>query len=171
MQGIGKDLEKGGEAIQKANPNEAFPPNSMASWRRWIAPMWIPTRSSQTVPQVDQAQRLRPQPVRRMALPGCRPARPGQPGRPLNPDPTSCSTSPAIRAPRSAHPRQLRLRLVPRARPWALEDFRLPRASSAELCRHLLQQLLQERPAADQAAADEVDALFAQCHSPARATA
>ena len=36
--------------------------------------------------------------------------------------------------------------------PWALAAVRLSRADRAELRRHLLQQLLQERPAADRAA-------------------
>ena len=46
---------------------------------------------------------------------------------------------------------QLRLRLEPRARPLGAGGLRLPRDRRAELRRHLLQQLLQERHAADRA--------------------
>ena len=46
---------------------------------------------------------------------------------------------------------QLRLRLQPRARPVGARGLRLPRAHRPQLRRHLLQQLLQERHAADRA--------------------
>ncbi len=47
---------------------------------------------------------------------------------------------------------ELRLRLVARARAVGAGPVRLPRHHRAELRRHLLQQQLQERPAADRAA-------------------
>jgi 3-isopropylmalate/(R)-2-methylmalate dehydratase small subunit len=66
--------------------------------------------------------RLRPQPVRRMALPGPRRARPG---------PGHAQAQPRLRAqpaalPGRLHPagaQELRLRLQPRARPWALDQY------------------------------------------------
>ena len=105
----------------------------------------------QAVPQVDPQDRLRPEPVRRVALPGPRRARPG-PGQP--------QAQPGLRAEPAAlqgrlHPagaQELRLRLVARARALGARPVRLSRHHRAELRRHLLQQLLQERPAADRAA-------------------
>ena len=55
---------------------------------------------------------------------------------------------PRYRAPASAGAQELWLRLQPRARPWALEVRAFAPSSRRELRRHLLQQLLQERPAA-----------------------
>jgi 3-isopropylmalate/(R)-2-methylmalate dehydratase small subunit len=65
---------------------------------------------------------------------------------------------------------QLRLRLQPRARALGAGAVRLPRADRAELRRHLLQQLLQERPAADRAARAAVSRLFDEVR-PSPATA
>ena len=59
---------------------------------------------------------------------------------------------PAIsRREHSAGAAQLRLRLEPRARPLGAGRLRLPRRHRPQLRRHLLQQLLQERHAADPA--------------------
>ena len=63
----------------------------------------------------------------------------------------SCSTSRATPAPRSCWRGEFRLRLESRARALGACRVRLPRADRAELRRHLLQQLLQERRAADRA--------------------
>ncbi|KAI1694470.1 aconitase family (aconitate hydratase) domain-containing protein [Ditylenchus destructor] len=106
---------------------------------------------SQAVPQVHQAHRLRPEPVRRTALPGPRRTRHGQ---------QQASAQPGFRAepaalPRRLHPdraQQLRLRLQPRARALGPDTVRFPRHHRAVLRRHLLQQQLQERPVADRAA-------------------
>ena len=48
--------------------------------------------------------------------------------------------------------RKNRLRVEPRTRPWALDQYGLGAPSLRPACRHLLQQLLQERPAAHHAA-------------------
>ena len=57
-------------------------------------------------------------------------------------------------------PPQLRLRLQPRARRVGAGELRLPRRDRPQLCRHLLQQLLQERRAADQLDEEQVEQLF-----------
>ena len=81
---------------------------------------------------------------------------PGEPGQ----DPASAPAESRLRAQPAALPgrldparaQELRLRLVARARAVGAAAVRLPRPDRAELRRHLLQQLLQERPAADRAA-------------------
>src|SRR5690554_4672888 len=77
---------------------------------------------SQAVSQVDQAHRLRSQPVRRVALPGRGSARsglqhpPDQPGlRAELPALPGCQ--------RAAGPRELRLRFVREHAPWALDEY------------------------------------------------
>jgi 3-isopropylmalate/(R)-2-methylmalate dehydratase small subunit len=60
----------------------------------------------------------------------------------------------------SAGPQELRLRLQPRTRPLGHRPIRLSLRDRAQLCRHLLQQLLQKRPAAHRAARAAVDLLF-----------
>ena len=55
---------------------------------------------------------------------------------------------------------ELRLRFEPRARGMGDRELRLSRGDRAELRRHLLQQLLQERRAADPAQRGAVDDLF-----------
>ena len=105
----------------------------------------------QAVPEVDQAVGLRPEPVRRVAL--SRPRRAGDGQR-------EAAAQPGFRAERAALPGrvdparapQLRLRQLARARAVGAARLRLPRADRAVVRRHLLQQLLQERPAADRAA-------------------
>ena len=80
----------------------------------------------------------------------------GEPGQ----DPASRKPNPdfVLNQPRyqgasdPAGAQELRLRLVARARALGARPVRLPRHHRAELRRHLLQQLLQERPAADRAA-------------------
>jgi hypothetical protein len=75
-------------------------------------------------------------------------------------DPATPQAEPRLRAEPAALRRrlgaagaqELRLRLVARARAVGARPVRLPRDHCAELCRHLLQQQLQERPAADRAA-------------------
>ena len=119
----------------------------------------------QAVPEVDQAHRLRPEPVRRMALSRHRRTRARQ---------QRASAQPGLRAQRAALPgrqrvagaRELRLRFLARTRAVGAGGIRLPRDHRAELRRHLLQQQFQERPAADRAGRrSEVDALFAQCEA------
>ena len=105
----------------------------------------------EAVPEVDQAVGLRPEPVRRVALSRSRRARHGQQRAP--------SAQSRFRAERAAlpgreHPArapQLRLRQLARARAVGARRLRLPRADRAVVRRHLLQQLLQERPPADRA--------------------
>jgi hypothetical protein len=55
---------------------------------------------------------------------------------------------------------ELRLRLQPRTRALGHRPVRLSRHHCAQLCRHLFQQLLQERPAADPAARGDGGQLF-----------
>ena len=82
------------------------------------------------VPEVDQAQRLRSQRLRRVALPRRRPARPGQ---------QHASAQPRLRAQPGAlpgradpaHPRQLRLRQLARARAVGARGLWLSRADRA----------------------------------------
>ena len=69
-----------------------------------------------------------------------------------SPNPDFELNRPRVR--RGEHPAgaaEFRLRLEPRARPLGLGGLRLPRAHGPQLRRHLLQQLLQERHAADPA--------------------
>ena len=69
-----------------------------------------------------------------------------------SPNPEFELNRPAVRrGERAAGAAEFRLRLEPRARPLGAGGLRLPRAHRAELRRHLLQQLLQERHAADPA--------------------
>ena len=105
----------------------------------------------EAVPEVDQAHRLRPEPVRRVALP--RPGRarhgPGreeaQPG--LRPEPAALPGR--LDPPRA---QELRLRLLARARAVGAAAVRLQGDHRAVVRGHLLQQLLQERAAADRPA-------------------
>ena len=105
----------------------------------------------EAVPEVDQAVGLRPQPVRRMALPRSGRARHRQ---------REAAAQSEVRAERGTLPgridparaAQLRLRQLARARAVGARRLRLSRGHRAVVRRHLLQQLLQERPAADGAA-------------------
>ena len=64
---------------------------------------------------------------------------------------------------------QFRLRQLARARAVGAARLRLPRGDRAVVRRHLLQQLLQERPAADRAHAEsQVDRLFADAPGASR---
>jgi hypothetical protein len=84
----------------------------------------------------------------------------GEPGQ----DPASRKPNPdfVLNQPRyqgasgAAGAQELRLRLQPRARALGAGAVRLSRPHRAQLRRHLLQQLLQERPAADRAARAQV---------------
>jgi 3-isopropylmalate/(R)-2-methylmalate dehydratase small subunit len=88
--------------------------------------------------------------------------KPGEPGVPES----SAQAQPRLRAepaalPGRQHPagaQELWLRLQPRARALGAGAVRLSRHHRAQLCRHLLQQLLQERPAAHRAARGHVSA-------------
>src|ERR1700741_24161 len=85
-----------------------------------------------------------PRPRRAGAGPGVAPPEPR-----LRAEPAALQGSfGAARAP------ELRLRFVARARAVGARPVRLSRADCAELRRHLLQQLLQDRPAADRAAGE-----------------
>ena len=104
----------------------------------------------EAVSEVDRALGLRPEPVRRMALPRPRRAGPGPATRKPNPD--FVLNQPRYQGASILLARQqLRLRLEPRACAVGDRAVRLSRADRAELRRHLLQQLLQERTAADRA--------------------
>jgi 3-isopropylmalate dehydratase small subunit len=77
---------------------------------------------------------------------------PGQDPARASPTPTSCSTSRATRARRCCWRARTSAAVQPRARALGAGAVRLPRHHRAQLRRHLLQQLLQERPAAHRAA-------------------
>jgi hypothetical protein len=62
-----------------------------------------------------------------------------------SPNPTSSSTAPRRRGDGAGGRRQLRLRLVPRARPLGPARLRLPRRGQHHHRRHLPQQLAEER--------------------------
>ena len=105
----------------------------------------------EAVPEVDPAQRLRAEPVRRLALP--RPRRAGS-GPGIAPAQSRLRAQPAA-LPRCIDPAgtaQFRLWFVARTRAVGARSVRFSGADCAELCRHLLQQLLQERTAAHRAA-------------------
>ena len=87
----------------------------------------------------DQAHRPRHRAVRRDALPR---RRFGEPGFRAQQAGLSQGADPGRR-------RQFRLRLVARARALGAARFRHPLRHLDQLCRHLLQQLLQERHPAD----------------------
>ncbi len=105
----------------------------------------------EAVPEVDQAHRLRPAPVRRMALPGYRRAghgpheAPAEPG--LRPEPADLQGGDD--PPRA---QELRLRLLARARSVGPAAVRVQGRHRAFVRRHLLQQQLQERLPPDRAA-------------------
>src|SRR6218665_2970373 len=163
VKGVGKDIGEAGNAIERAaqgappqeRPKAAHHAEIHATpWPR--APDGPRERRyrrdhSQAVFEVDQENRLWPEPVRRMALPG--------PGR-ARPIPGQPPAQPRLRAEPAALPRcrhlagaqELWLWLQPRARALGAGAVRLSGRDRAQLCRHLLQQLLQERPAADRAA-------------------
>ena len=91
-------------------------------------------------------QRLRPEPVRCLAL--LDPASRARTRRRASPIPTSC-----WRVTRREHPAARRENFgcgsFARTRAWALQQYGFKLRDRAELRRHLLQQLLQERAAAD----------------------
>ena len=94
IEGMGADIQKGGEKIEEAAKKKA--PQTLSACK--LSPCTGPGRAAgprerrhrrdhpQAVPQVDQALGLRPQPVRRVALPGQAASRAG-PGRQRKPNP------------------------------------------------------------------------------------
>ncbi len=89
---------------------------------------------------------------------------PGQPGVPevqRKPNPDFVLNQPRYQgASMLAGAQELWLRLQPRARALGAGSVWLSRHPGAQLCRHLLQQQLQERPAAHRAARATIDQLF-----------
>jgi predicted small secreted protein len=135
VQGIGKDIEKGGEAIQAGRlPSKDCHGKISARRTRGAArPRQRRHRRDhpEAVPEVDQAFGLWSQPVRRMALSGCRRAGQDNSQRPQNP--TFVLNQP--RYPGRTDPadaRELRLRQLARARALGARGLRLPRADWAE---------------------------------------
>ena len=77
---------------------------------------------------------------------------PGQDPASRKPNPDFVLNQPRYQGASTAGPQELRLRLQPRARALGAGPVRLSRHHRAQLCRHLFQQLLQERPLAHRAA-------------------
>jgi 3-isopropylmalate/(R)-2-methylmalate dehydratase small subunit len=152
-QGLGQDVQKAGSPSSAAE--EATPPCKIHRAQGLVAPM---DREN-----VDTDAIIPKQFLKSIKKTGFGPnlfdewryldhGEPGQDPASASPTPTSCSTSRATGRLHPAGAQELRLRLQPRARPLGAGPVRLPRHPGAQLCRHLLQQLLQERPAAHRAA-------------------
>jgi hypothetical protein len=145
--------------MQEIREMQKFTVHTRAWWPRWTARTSTPTRSS---PSSSSSPSARPASASTCLTNGAtwtRLSRPG-PGQP--------QAQPGLRAEPAAlrgrlhpaGPQELRLRLVARARALGAGPIRLSRHHRAQLCRHLLQQQLQERPAAHRAARATVDQLF-----------